>query len=86
MGAGHEWKIAKLLILEALRNRDPEAACRQMAAHIVASKEETLSLMNQTPQHTESMVLSELPSDILKELDAIEQFSQLAVSESTERR
>jgi DNA-binding FadR family transcriptional regulator len=74
------------LILEALRNRDPEAARRQMAAHIVASKEETLSLMNQTPQDTESMVLSELPSDVLKELDAIEQFSQLAAAESSERR
>lgn len=65
------------LILEALRGHDPEAARRHMAEHIVASKLETLSVLHPTPLASQSVVLRELPADVLKELDAIEQARQL---------
>lgn len=68
------------LILDALRDRDPDGARRHMAEHITASKKETLALLHPDPNAAESMVLRELPADVLKELDAIERRSQLAAA------
>jgi DNA-binding GntR family transcriptional regulator len=61
------------LILDALRARDPEAARRHMSDHIAAGKRETLSRLHPTPHAQEGAVLGELPADMLRELDEIEQ-------------
>lgn len=61
------------LILAALRARDPEAARRHMLAHIAAGKQETLSRVNPVAHAREGAVLGELPADMLKELEDIEQ-------------
>ena len=62
------------LILNALRARDGDAARRHMSDHIAAGKRETLSRLNPAPHAKEGTVLGELPADMLKELDEIEQF------------
>lgn len=58
-------------ILDALRNRDGEAARRHMLDHIGASKQQSLDHFD----HDSSVadVSSSLPPDLLKELDSIEQ-------------
>jgi DNA-binding GntR family transcriptional regulator len=62
------------LILDALRARDPEAARKHMSDHIAAGKEETLSRLHPAGDaDARSSVLGELPADMLKELDDIEQ-------------
>jgi hypothetical protein len=72
------------LILDSLRDRDPDGARRHMAEHILASKKETLALLHPDPHAGESMVLRELPADVLKELEAIERRSQLAAAAGVE--
>jgi DNA-binding GntR family transcriptional regulator len=61
------------LILDAMRARDPEAARKHMSDHIVAGKLETLSRLHPVPHAQEGAVLGELPADMLRELDEIEQ-------------
>jgi hypothetical protein len=62
------------LILDALRARDAEAARRHMSDHIAAGKRETLSRMHPVPEAEDAGTsLSELPADMLRELDEIEQ-------------
>ena len=61
------------LVLGALRARDPEAARRHMSDHIAAGKRETLSRMHPVPESSDGVALSELPADMLRELDEIEQ-------------
>src|SRR5215213_8750423 len=61
------------LILAALRARDPEGARRHMLDHIAAGKHETLSRLHLTADMESGAVLGELPADMLKELDDIEQ-------------
>jgi DNA-binding GntR family transcriptional regulator len=61
------------LILDAMRARDPEAARKHMSDHIAAGKRETLSRLHPVPHAQEGAVLAELPADMLRELDEIEQ-------------
>ncbi len=70
------------LILDALRSRDAEAARRHMSDHIAAGKRETLSRLHPISHTPEGAVLGELPADMLKELDEIEQ-AQRPPSSST---
>jgi DNA-binding GntR family transcriptional regulator len=61
------------LILGALRTRDREAARKHMSDHIVAGKNETLSRLQPMQDAGAGAVLGELPAEMLKELDDIEQ-------------
>jgi hypothetical protein len=61
------------LILDALRRHDREMARKHMSDHIVAGKNETLSRLQPAPDSGSSIVLGELPAEMLKELDEIEQ-------------
>ena len=72
-------------ILAALRARDPEAARNHMLDHIAAGKNETLSRLQPAPHDGDGAVLGELPADMLKELDEIEQSRRSPVTDTVQR-
>jgi DNA-binding GntR family transcriptional regulator len=71
------------LILQALRAHDPESARRHMSDHIAAGKRETLTRLHPEARERSGAVLGELPADMLKELEDIEQLRQPPASPST---
>jgi DNA-binding GntR family transcriptional regulator len=60
-------------ILAALRDRDAEGARKAMSEHIAAGREETLSRISPEADARAGTVLGELPPEMLRELDEIEQ-------------
>jgi DNA-binding GntR family transcriptional regulator len=68
-------------VLVALRARDAEAARKAMLEHIAAGKNETLSRLSPEQTDGAGSVLGELPPEMLKELDEIEQLRRSPVAD-----
>jgi DNA-binding GntR family transcriptional regulator len=71
-----------LRILEALRQGDATAARQLMAEHIGRSKQDALARLDHASPAAEGDVLRELPADVLRELDLIEQVNGISVQQA----